>query len=293
MFRRMAGLVGFAACAALAQNAASAPAFEVASIKLAPPAGATRTLMTGGPGSISPGQFRCLSMSLRPLLLSAYSLMPYQLDGPAKLLDGAKYDIVAKIPPGATTEDIDVMLQGLLAERFGLAVHWETREHSAYELVIAKGGLRMKEAAPPSADGRPADNLPFPRKDGWLVLPAGKPSMVSTTRNGITRLSARMLTAADLARRMERRIDRPIIDKTGLTGAYDFNLVYADDSLAAASPAAIEPSSSQLPMQGEVGAPTPTLVGAFEDQLGLKLNPAKGPIQVLVVDHLNKVPTEN
>jgi len=248
--------------------------------------------MTGGPGTISPGQFRCLSMSLRPLLLRAYGLMPYQLDGPAKLLDDATYDITAKIPPGATADDVNLMLRGLLAGRFGLAVHWETREHAVYELVIAKGGLRMKEAAAPSADERPADNLPFQRKDGWPVVPAGSPVMAWYMRNGITRLSVRMKTVAALIQGMERQIDRPIVDKTGLTGTYDFDLTYAQDTLALASPVAIEPSSGQPAAQGEV-ARMPSLAGAFEDQLGLKLNPAKAPIQVLVVDHLNKAPTEN
>jgi uncharacterized protein (TIGR03435 family) len=232
-------------------------------------------------------------MSLGPLLLRAYSLMPYQLDGPAKLLDGATYDITAKIPLGATADDVNLMLQGLLAERFGLAVHWAMKKHSAYELTIAKGGLRMKEAAPPSADGAPVDDPAFPRRDGWMVLRAGTPAISTIVRNGITRITGRMQRIDGLVRGMERLIDQPIVDRTGLTGKYDFHLMYAQDPLAAAVRAAAQPSSGQPPLQGEAGDASLSLAGAFEEQLGLKLRSVRLPVKVLVVDHLNKTPTEN
>jgi len=220
--------------------------------------------------------------------------MPYQLDGPAKLLDGATYDITAKIPPGATADDVNLMLQGLLAGRFGLAVHWAMKKHSAYELTIAKGGLRMKEAAPPSADGAPVDDPAFSRRDGWSVLRTGTPAMSSMIgRNGITRITGRMQTIDGLVRGMERRIDLPIVDKTGLTGKYDFHLMYAPDPLAAAVRTAAQPSSGQPPLQGEAGDASLSLAAAFEEQLGLKLRSVKLPVKVLVVDHLNKAPTEN
>jgi uncharacterized protein (TIGR03435 family) len=154
------------------------PSFEVASVKPAPPPDVMRSLMTGGPGTVSPGEFRCRSITLRALLLRAYSLMPYALDGPAGVLDGPAFDISAKIPSGATASDVNIMLQRLLLERFGLAVHWETREHAVYELTLAKGGLKMQEAVAAPAGGTPGD-APSLIRDGQWVLPAGAPAMVS------------------------------------------------------------------------------------------------------------------
>jgi uncharacterized protein (TIGR03435 family) len=229
------------------------------------------------------------------LLLRAYDLKDYELLG-APPMDGDKFDIVAKIPPGATNEQVNVMIRNLLVERFGLAVHRETRELPVYELVVAKGGLKMKEVEKP-------DGLPAPRtgsllsqmsqgKDGFPELPHGIRPLYALPMSGGLRVSARAVTMAALLTMLKNQIGGPVVDRTGLTGAYDFDLFYAIEGFrAAAIPVAgAEPTSGQA---ADPGDSPPTLRAAFESQLGLKLVPAKGPVEVLVVDHMNKKPTEN
>jgi hypothetical protein len=125
--------------AAPAQSvAAAAPEFEAASMKAAAPT--DRPSVRGGPETASPGQWTCTAMPLRMLVTMAWNLRDYQLSGPSSL-DTALYDIAAKIPPGASKENFNLMMQRLLTERLGLVVHHESKEEAVYNLVIAKGGL--------------------------------------------------------------------------------------------------------------------------------------------------------
>jgi uncharacterized protein (TIGR03435 family) len=236
----------------------------------------------------------------------AYDLKPYQLDGPPSI-DSEKYDIAAKVPPGTTREQFDLMLQNLMVERLGLVVHRETRELPIYELVVAKGGLKMKEAekaAPdaraqpePAANGRPSGPQMTHNKDGLPEFPPGVPGMFATAGGAppdrFSWVTARMQTIASLLNMLVYQIDRPVADKTGLTGLYDFNLRYAISNAGAAgagSAASADPPSAASNVASD---PEPSLFAAFESQLGLKLEPKKGPVEVLVVDKVNKTPTEN
>lgn len=180
------------------------------------------------------------------------------------------------------------MLRNLLVERFGLVVHRETQNRPLYELVVAKGGPKLREykvpASAPSKDGqrsvRGKDGLPelTPGAVGVLVLPAG-PN---------TRLSAGGVSLAELLRMLEIQIGRPVIDKTGLTGKYDFDVTWAMKRWTSPSYPA-EPTADTFDAT-EFG---PTLLTAFQSQLGLKFEPKDGPVEVLVVDHVSKAPTEN
>src|ERR1017187_3230329 len=130
-------------------------AFEVASVKpAAPPTGLAVMLfqMRGGPGTADPGQISYTNVPMRALLLRAYGLKPPQLSGP-NWLENEKYDIVAKVPVGATREQVNVMVQNLLIERFGLAAHHETRDLPGYEMVFARSGSKIKESPENSAAG--------------------------------------------------------------------------------------------------------------------------------------------
>jgi uncharacterized protein (TIGR03435 family) len=259
--------------------------------------------MAGGPGTNSPGQFTCAGANLRPLLLRAYDLMSYQLEGPP-MIDSDRFDIDAKIPPGTTKEQFNQMLQNLLVERFGLAVHRETREMPLYELVLAKGGLKMKEAGKaaadaqaqpePAANGRPSAPQMTHNKDGLPEFPPGVPGMFAMPSgappNRFTWLTARTQTIASLLNMLQFQIGRPVVNKTGLTGTYDFNLRYAISTAGAGSAASAEPPSAALDAASD---PAPDLFRAFESQLGLKLESKKGPVEVLVVDRVNRTPTEN
>lgn len=133
-------------------------AFEVASVKPAPPDdGRNMVHVSGGPGTSDPGQFTALNITLRWLLMSAFP-ESYRVIGP-DWLDGAHYDLVAKVPPGTSKEQFKLMIRNLLEERSALKAHHETRAFPAYDLVVAKGGAKLAEAgaqaAPPA--GQPSE----------------------------------------------------------------------------------------------------------------------------------------
>jgi len=295
-----------------ARGVDEAPEFEAASVKISQPGslGPGRIQGTqGGPGSRDPGLFQCTSCTLRPVLLRAYDLQPYQLFGPPSI-DEDRYDIFAKLQPDATRKEFALMLQDLLVTRFGLAVHKETRVLPIYELVVAKGGPKLKEPekppasqAQPAAAERPSNGRPGAAKmayatdkDGNAELPPGTPAMILFGMGPGARLagaSARMMTIDVLLRGLGSRIDRPVVDKTGLNGVYDFKLVWAPDRAGTSSPQPPESPSGQVGLLDAASDPAPTLFAAFERQLGLKFEDKRGPVQVLVVDKVNRTPKEN
>jgi uncharacterized protein (TIGR03435 family) len=232
-------------------------------------------------GTLVGEEFHCASIPLKPLLLIAYGLRNDQLEGPS-WLESERYSIVAKAPAGAGSQQLPAMLQNLLVERFGLVVHRESREMSIYELVVAKGGLKMKEAEAPAEAGASTEFTH--NKDGLPEYPPGVPGLFATSGgtppDRFSWVSARMQPIGNLLNMLQYQIGCPVVDKTGLTGLYDFNLRYAGGSAAASSDLA-------------ASDPEPTLFEAFEKQLGLRLEAKKGPVEVLVVDKVNRTPTEN
>src|SRR5258706_15278617 len=136
-------------CSAVcAQQPDSALTFEVASIKPAAPPemGMMRVGSRGGPGTGDPTRFTASNFSLSNLITTAYDLRPYQLTAPS-WVNSERFDVVAKVPEGATKEQFRAMLQNLLVERFKLVIHRETKELPVFELVVGKGGPKFKESA--------------------------------------------------------------------------------------------------------------------------------------------------
>jgi uncharacterized protein (TIGR03435 family) len=269
-------------CGAYAQQAGS-PTFEVASIKPGPPPDVRGTFVrsSGGPGSNDPERYTAENFSLENLVMNAYDVKPYQLNAPDWMRD-ARFNITAKIAPGATKEQFRLMQQNLLAERFGLKVHWETKEMPIYELVVAKGGLKIKEAAPekPADPDQPRPGPPPPMArdaNGYPVLPPGDRAMMMMIGNGKAVRRARRETMQQTATQLSFQLGRPVVDATGLTGKYDFDLRWQNSSASAAA-------------DGDSG---PDLPQAIQEQLGLKLEAKKGPVKILVVDHAEKTPAEN
>jgi uncharacterized protein (TIGR03435 family) len=170
--------------------------------------------------------------------------------------DADVYDLHAKVPESTTKEQATIMMQNLLVERFGLKFHQETREFTAYELAIAKGGLKIKE----SSGGRFELTAHF----------EGNPPHA--------RLTARNTSITMLIRSFRPYSERPIVDKTGLSGQYDATLEY-DPRPAAGT-------------HGEADA-SPMLSVAIEQQLGLKFVDKKLPFEVIVIDHVEKNPIDN
>lgn len=260
-----------------AQNAK--PTFEVASIKLATPLGpmGQRANRKGGPGMGDPIRYTCGNCPVLWVLSEAYDLMPYEYEGPAWASD-VRFDFDAKIPEGTSKEAFREMLQNLLAERFKLAVHREPREKTLYELTVMNGGPKFKESVPD--DTAAADEPAGPLKrdsDGFPILTKAT-TMAAVP--GHARIRSDAQTMGWLARMLSGQMGTAVIDATGLTGKYDYQLSWAYELNISAGAARVDEYH-------------PALMRALQSQLGLKLQPKKGKVEVLVVDHIEKVPTEN
>ncbi len=171
------------------------------------------------------------------------------------------------------------MLQNLLKERFNLTLHHETKELPVYELIIGKSGPRLDDAGEPSSEPRP----PQPRRandDGFVDFPPGFHNISAVTPIGRGAITARLSTMADLADNLRYFVQRIVVDKTGLTGKYDFRLGFSRVGLPVARPDA--------PDTGE-----DDLFKSIQTQLGLKLESKKDPVDCLVIDHVDKIPTDN
>ena len=312
-----AGLVVFTSCAALAQTAENSPSFEVASVKPAAPitGNMIRVGMRGGPGSPDPGQITYSNVTVKNVLMNAYGVKGFQITGPG-WLDSERYDIVAKVPRGATKAEFMAMLQNLLAERFKLTLHREKKDLPMYALVVGKNGPKMKESVEDAAPkgGGPADGpaavmgKPTVDRDGFPVLPpaaAGRTAVSLALMNGNVRMTASKQPMSGLAEDLSRQLDLPVVDMTGLTGKYEYTLSYAPEGGIGfrpppgigLPPPAAPPAGEGGPGMPMAGAPdggsSPNLFTALQEQLGLKLEQRKGPVDLLVIDHLEKVPVEN
>jgi uncharacterized protein (TIGR03435 family) len=298
MLKFVAGLGWLAlACSEICGQtpAGAQPSFEVASVKPStPPAPGLRRRVgcDGGPGRGDPGLLTCTNMSSTNLVTMAYDLPRYQLSYP-DWMDSTAFDISAKIPPGTTKEQLRLMEQNLLVERFKLTVHHEKKEMQVFELTVGKNGPKLKEAVeqPPPKEGEAPARPPGPPKwtvgsDGFPIFPPNVSMMVMM--NGRARRQQMGDTMEGFARFLSSQLARPVTDATGLKGKYDTLLTWAPDGMrmAAAPP---DGSSAGAP---EAAEPLPTLIQAVQS-LGLKLESKKGSIDLTVIDRIEKTPVEN
>jgi len=266
------------AFACLGSAYAQAPQFEVASVKPSAPLGPqalgriTPVVIRGGPGSSDPGLVRFDYIDMYSLVTMAYGIQWIQLSGP-DWLRSTRFDINAKVPPGTTVDQYRLMLQNLLAERFKLALHHETKEATTYNLVIAKNGPKLKESEPDPD----APNL------GLQPPPATPPIR---GYNGAVQVHQIRQTAERLAATFASQLGLPVTDDTGLKGIYDISLHWSGTGVNLSASASEVPDDTAIESQ-------PTLLQAVQEQLGLKLVPKKGQIDVLVIDHIEKLPTED
>jgi uncharacterized protein (TIGR03435 family) len=246
---------------------AKLPEYDVATVKVNHTgSGSTRY-------SIDDGNLLIQNASLVGIIWQAYSLFSASDDQITGLPGWAKterFDVEAKVVDPdlkvlekLTKEQRGLMLLAVLKDRFKLVAHLETREQPLYSLVVAKGGSKLTKAK----DG---DTYA-----GGLMGPDGKPrggGSMNTRRGAIT---AQGVPLIDLTAELTQRLDRTVVDKTGLTGNFDFHLEWTPDDSAVESTAA-----------------APPLFTALQEQLGLKLEPGRGPVPVLVLDHIEE-PTAN
>jgi uncharacterized protein (TIGR03435 family) len=202
------------------------------------------------------------NMGLKSIMTAAYGVREGLISGLPAWAEQARYDIDAKVVDpdpkvfnNMTREQRQTLVRSLLTERFHLQCHIEMKTLPVYDLVIAKDGPKFKENPPPG------------------VAAAAGMGNVNTTRMSFDANSATLL---NLTSQLSEVLDRSIVDKTGLTGRYDLHLKY---------------TPNDAPVSDAADAP-PNLFTALEEQLGLKLVAAKGPVQTLVVDHIEQ-PTEN
>jgi uncharacterized protein (TIGR03435 family) len=283
------------------QDATSTLSFEVASVKpAAPPDGRGRTVRaTGIPGSPvgkDPGRFTAENFSLPNLITMAYDIPPYRLSG-ADDLNMVMFNIEAKMPVDTTREQFGLMLQSLLAERFGLKVHWIARQMDMYDLAVAKGGSKLKVGVPdqPSVSddstSRPKDSGPPKRRpDGFPIPPPGNQRWMAIM-SGKAAMRGHNETTAEMASAFSIQVGNPVTDATGLTGKYDYTIYWS--ASATRGVVAMAPASSAGTLPGAADPDGPSLFVALQEQLGLKLAAKKGQVQVLIVDHVEKTPTEN
>jgi uncharacterized protein (TIGR03435 family) len=254
-------LVGFFFAIGLAFGQAQAKLeFEVASIRASQPG--TRRAFSGGPSTTDPTRYTAVGAILEDILVDAYGLGVDRMSVPEWMATSRDhFELVAKVPEGATREQFRIMFQNLLAERFHLAAHLEKRNFTVYELTVAKGGLKMKESV---AD----PNAPAP------------PAPVRANKDGVVSVTGSQLSMADIAKEFKRS-GATIIDKTGLTGTYDLRLAY-DQQTGGRSADEIRANPA-----------TQEFINAVQKQLGLQLQRTTPPLDFLVVDHADKAPTPN
>jgi uncharacterized protein (TIGR03435 family) len=276
---------------AFSQSNGKRPEFEVVSIKPAPPQkGPGMRIMMGG----DPGRVNQSNISIRDMIRQAYQVKDYQISGP-DWLNSERFDVVATIPPNTPKEDVPLMWQSLLADRFKLVLHRDKKDLPIYALVVAKGGPKLK----------PSEN-----QDAPAGGPKGPPGMFGGARGtvmmGRGRMTANRTSISSFAENLSRQMDRPVIDETQLTGLYDITLEYTPDErqrmqfmpgMPAPPPGAGGPGGEGPGARagGPEGASSsgPTIFVAVQEQLGLKMESKKAPVEILVIDHAEKAPTEN
>jgi uncharacterized protein (TIGR03435 family) len=259
---------------AAAQSPPADPQFDVMSVK--PNTG-------NGPQSmrVTPGRAAVTNIPLKTLIQFAYQVQPRELADAPDWISVERFDIIATANPSSSVEQMRIMLRGLLADRFKLKVHREKRELPIYALTLArrdgKFGPNLHESAVDCAanGARPLDaNAQDPAQQD----PAKRCMLVPLFNLG--RFQARGLHMENVASALNNVVDRTIVDKTGLKGAFEFDLSWTPDAL---QPANAGPTAAPRP---EVSGPS--LFSALQEQLGLKLNAERDQIEVLVIDRVER-----
>jgi len=244
--------------------------------------------------------------SLYDLIAIAYRVKRYQVEGP-DWTRAARFDIQAKMPDGSSPDQYRDMLRALLEERFKLAVHRESKDHPVYELVVGKSGPKLKEAAadaPSLRGGRGAPDVQNDNKGGSLVN--GGALKLEMRPNGVMHYTFAKISMDGndgIVNFLSTFLDRPVIDKTNLKGFYEVQLdVTRENMMNAARGAGVNvpppenraaaADSNAMPADAASDPDGSALTQSLQ-QLGLKLEARKSPLETIVVDHAEKTPTEN
>jgi uncharacterized protein (TIGR03435 family) len=252
--------------------------FEAASVRHSPrlstpPGMVPVPVIHGGIGSPDPGEISYQGIWLSNLIMTAYGVQAFQVQSMPSSVASERYDIVAKIPAGATKAQFNVMLQNLLKDRFSLGMHKENREIPVYALVLGPKGAKLKQSALDDPPPPPGAVIGQPNAEGFPTFPPGYAGVAGRPSNGHMRLGGQRAPLSQLTPWLETPLGRHVVDRTGLTGQYDF----------------------QLDFEWQTSTPADPAPSVFEavDRLGLKLESTKAPFEMIVIDHLDKDPTAN
>ena len=317
--------------AAFGQTPPSNVAFEVATVKPSPPLDFAKLAQEAQAGKmprlgaqVSTSQAEYIYMTLKELISTAYDVKEYQIDGPSWLAS-ERFDIVAKFPEGASKDDAPKMLQSLLQERFKLATHRDNKERPVLGLVVGKDGPKLKEspaASPPIDPNAPLQpgerqvdgpNGPIRishASDGSITMNMGAKGIVKERIDmeaKIIHIESSSVAMAGFADMLTKILQmgggdaRQVVDMTGLKGNYQVAVdISMADAMAAARSQGIN-LPTPPPGGGEAGLPDSlasdpaggyTVFGSVK-KLGLKLEPRNASVERLVIDHMEKTPTEN
>lgn len=252
---------------------AQAPAFEVASVKPAVPG-----TLGGRIQFLAGGRFVGTNVPLNYLIQQIYQVRDFQVVGApnwmAIIADGtnARYEIQAKGDESANDAQVREMVKALLAERFQLKVHKETRDLPVYALIPAKGGVKLTRA---KYTGKP------PGSGGIMLLDRGW-------------FQGTNVTISSFMQVLSQSMDRPVVDKTNFAEPFEFRLTWTPDTSTgpdasdSGCPASFKAIAERLPAAGTEPKSCPSIFTAVQGQLGLKLDPQKDPVEVLVIDHVER-----
>jgi len=247
-------IIGTSAATLWAQQPSPAPlAFDAATIK--------PNLSGSGNSSTNStnGLLRITNQTVRNIIQYAYDVRDFQLSGGPGWMGSDRYDVTAKPENGVHEQQLREMLRTLLADRFQLRFHRETREVPVYTLTVGKNGAKLHPAAESPDSGTSSGR----------------------NRDGLSTMKGTRVTLGEIAANLAARLGRPVVDKTGLSGKFDFELSWVPDL--------------SLPAVGDPASPAtvgPSLLTAVQEQLGLRLESARGPVGMLVIDKVER-PSEN
>jgi bla regulator protein blaR1 len=277
------GVLNAPASRAQSQPATAPPQFEVASIKPAAPDQRGMFIRTA-PG----GRVNVTNMPLKEMMVLAWHIQPFQIEGGPSWMESARYDISAKPEKTPKEGDVSLMLQSLLADRFQLKIHHESKDLPLYALVVASKEGKLGPQLTPTKEGGCTQ---FDPSKPPPPMEPGKPPVLGCGGMfmGPDRVTGAGIGIDQLIPVLSRILGRTVVDKTGLTGKFDIRAQWTPDQNQLRALAGGAQPDAQVPQFDPNG---PSMFTALQEQLGLKLESQKGPVDMIVIDHVEK-PSEN
>jgi uncharacterized protein (TIGR03435 family) len=264
-----------AASVLLAQSD-TAPKFEVASVK----PNTDPSVRMRGLRPMPNGRLTATNATLLMMLVNAYGMQPYQFLGGPNWMDTEGFNIEAKGDANANREQVLAMLRSLLEARFQLRTHRETPDLPIYALTVAKGGPKLK--AP--KEGGCAAMDPNQRAQPGTALPPCGAARVSMMPSAIGIVGGKV-PMSEFVGTLKMVLGRPVVDRTAITELFDLDLRFARDQVVSGIPQMMGPPGEAAPADA---ATPPSILTAIQEQLGLRLESTKGPVEVLVIDHVER-----